>query len=131
MKESIVHVVSISVCLKLNGGPSTEYPLQLLFSVETLHRSIHFGSVSLCVYVETVILERVSPGSAGSARWTESSSGAPPKTHPSLPIHYKEDRKKTNILSINDTFREILHCPSNAKQLQRFHVQDTCVNPLL
>lgn len=53
------------------------------FSRETLHRSIHFGSVSLCVYVETVILGHVSPGSAGSARWTKSSSGDQPESHPS------------------------------------------------
>lgn len=29
VKESSVHVVSISVCLKISGGLSTEYPLQL------------------------------------------------------------------------------------------------------
>lgn len=49
------------------------------FQRETLHRSIHFGSVSLCVYVETVILGRASPGSAGSAHWIKSSSGGRPE----------------------------------------------------
>lgn len=48
------------------------------FAWETLHRSIRFGSVSLCISVENVILGHVSPGSAGSARWTKSSSGVQP-----------------------------------------------------
>lgn len=83
MKESSVHVVSILVSLKINEGPNTEYPLQLHFSGESLHRSIHFGSVSLCIYAETVILGLVSPGFAGSARWIKSSFGGQPDSHPS------------------------------------------------
>lgn len=78
------------------------------FQGGTRHGSIHFGSVSLCVYVDTVILGRVSPGSAGSAHWTKSSSGGQPESHPSYPIHYKEDRKNTEKIGfINDIFREI------------------------
>lgn len=53
VKESSVHVVSISVCLEINGGLSTEYPLRLHFSGlgETGHRSVHLGlslTVRLC-----------------------------------------------------------------------------------
>lgn len=133
--RSQASMLSPSQCVsKINGGPSTEYPFQLHFSEETLRRSVRFGSVSPCVYLETVILGRASPGSAGSAHWTKSSSGGRPESHPSWPIHYKEDRKKmqTEILFINDSFWEKhLHCASNAKQLLRFHVQHTCVNPLL
>lgn len=55
---------------------------------------------SLCVYVETVILGCVSPGSAGSAHWTESSSDGQPESHPSWIIHYekKNDRKKHRLI---------------------------------
>ena len=44
---------------------------------------LHFGSVALCVYVDTVILGHGNPGSGGSARWTISSSGGLPESHPS------------------------------------------------
>lgn len=51
VKESSVHVVSISECLKISGGPSTEHPFQLHLSGETLHRSNPFRlclTVCLC-----------------------------------------------------------------------------------
>lgn len=83
VKESSVHVVSISVCLEINGSRSIEYPLQLHFSGETLHRNIQSDSVSLCVYVETVILGLASLGFAGSAHWTKSSSGGRLESLPS------------------------------------------------
>lgn len=64
-------------------------------------QSIHHSSVSagyssqelpfrLCptvCFMETVILEHVSPTPAGSAHWTGSSSGGLPESHPSLTTH--------------------------------------------
>lgn len=84
VKEASVHVVSILMCLKIQEGPSTELTSQLCCCGETLNRGIQFDFVSSCFSnVDSVILGRASPGSAGSAHWTKSSSGGQPGTLPS------------------------------------------------
>lgn len=74
-------MLSPSQCVSRSVEARAEYPFG--FSGETLHWSVQFDSVLLCVYVETVILGRAFPGSAGSAHWTISSSGVRPDPLPS------------------------------------------------
>lgn len=70
-------------CLHLSVSQNQWRPKHRVFITPPLQRSIHFGSVSLCIYEETVILGHVSPGFAGSARWIKSSFGGQPDSHPS------------------------------------------------
>lgn len=57
VKESSVHVVPISVCRKISGGPSTEHPLQLHVVGETLHK-IRFHH---CVFMWALLYLDVRP----------------------------------------------------------------------
>lgn len=132
VKESSVHVVSVSVCLKINGGQSTEYPLQLHFSGETLHRSIHFGSVSLYVEWKLLYLD-VRPLGLQALRAGQNLLLMAGQSHTHLRQFTTGKTEKTcrhETLFINDTLKEKHLHPSNAKQLVRFHVQGTCLNPL-
>lgn len=60
MKESSVHVVSIFESHKINGGSSTEYPLQLYFS-RVLFTGASIVALSHCVFIWKLLYLNMCP----------------------------------------------------------------------
>lgn len=67
--------------------PQFRVSITALFSAGYSSPELPFRLCPTVCFMETVILEHVSPTPAGSAHWTGSSSGGRPESHPSLTTH--------------------------------------------